>query len=78
MSWRTFHAPPMIRHPKQWTILLDALEPDRYLTADQAADKAQLTHKRARHYLFVARVLGLVEQVKRHNRPDLYRVNGKT
>jgi len=77
MSWKSPSAPPGIKHNRQWNSLLDALEPDLYLTAAEAADKAHMTHKRATHYLFVARVLGLVEQVKRRG-PDLYRLNGKT
>jgi len=77
MSWKSPSAPPGIRHNRQWNTLLTVLDHTEYLTAQEAAEKAQITHKRAIHYLFVARVLGLVEQVKRRG-PDLYRLNGKT
>ncbi|UCE44152.1 MAG: hypothetical protein JSV57_01280 [Candidatus Bathyarchaeota archaeon] len=76
MSWKSPQAPPGIRHNKQWNHLLDALDHTEYLTAVQAADKAEIAHRRAINYLRIARVLGLVEQVKRRG-PHLYRLNGK-
>lgn len=77
MSWKSPEAPPGIRHNRSWNNLLTVLDHREYLTAQEAADRADITHGRARHYLFIARVLGLVEQVHRRG-ADLYRLNGKT